>query len=71
MRALTLIGLVLIAAGAYVLARGYTITTKRDVLQVGDFKVSADEQRPIPAWAAALAVAGGVALVFGGLRKRA
>ena len=70
MRPLTIAGIILIAFGAFVLVRGASFTSRRDVLKVGDVKVTADEQRSIPPWAGWLAVVAGGALAVAGLRRR-
>ena len=62
-------GLVLIALGAVVLVRGGTFTSKRDVLKVGDLKVTADEQQTIPPWVGGLAVIVGIGVVAAGARR--
>lgn len=64
-------GIILILLGAFVLVWGGSLTTKRDVLTVGDLKVTASEQRTIPGWVGGLALVAGVSLVLAGLRKRA
>ncbi|HNV75747.1 MAG TPA: hypothetical protein PLX31_13045 [Gemmatimonadaceae bacterium] len=66
-----LVGIVLIAAGAFVLLRGGTFTSRRDVLDLGGVKVTAEEQHPIAPWVAGAALLGGVALVVSGLRRKA
>ena len=71
MRIPLLAGIVLIAAGAFVLLRGGTFTSRRDVLDVGGLKVTAEEQHPIAPWIAGVALLGGVALVVSGLRRKA
>ena len=71
MRMSTLAGLVLIVAGAFVLYRGGSFTTRRDVLNVGGLKVTAEEQHPIRPWVAGFAVLAGVALVVTGVRRKA
>ena len=71
MRPTGIAGIVLILLGAFVLLRGGSFTTKREVLRIGDVKVSADEQRTIPGWAGALAIVAGVVLVVTGSKKRA
>ncbi len=70
MRPLTIAGIILIAFGAFVLVRGASFTSRRDVLKVGDVKVTADEQRSIPPWAGWLAVVAGGALAVAGVRRR-
>ncbi len=64
-------GLLILAAGGFVLLRGANVTTRRDVVEVGDVKLTASEQRTIPPWAGGVAVAAGLALVVAGARKRA
>lgn len=70
MRPLTIAGIILIAFGAFVLVRGASFTSRRDVLKVGDVKVTADEQRSIPPWAGWVAVVAGGALAVAGVRRR-
>jgi len=72
MRPLSIAGIILILFGAFVLVRGGSFTTKRDVLRVGDVKVTADEQHPLPGWVGVAGIVAGVALVIAGSsRKRA
>jgi hypothetical protein len=61
---------VLIVVSLVLLFGGGSFTTKRDVLKVGDLKVTADEHRTIPTWAAGLGIAAGVVLLFSGARRR-
>ena len=50
MRPLSLAGIALICVGAFLLIRGGSFTTRRDVLKVGDVKLTADEKQTIPPW---------------------
>jgi drug/metabolite transporter (DMT)-like permease len=70
MRVATLVGIVLILIGGYFLFTGGSITTKREVVDVGPLEVSAEEQHPVRPWAAGLALLGGVALVVAGVRHK-
>ncbi|HSB55192.1 MAG TPA: hypothetical protein VLD58_12585 [Gemmatimonadales bacterium] len=70
MRPLTIAGIILIAFGVFVLLRGASFTSRRDVLKVGDVKVTADEQRALPPWTGWLAVVAGGALAVAGARRR-
>jgi hypothetical protein len=54
-----------------VLLRGGSFTSRRDVLKVGDLKVTADSRESIPTWVGGAAVAGGIVLIAAGMRKRA
>ena len=71
MRASTLIGIALIVIGGFLFVRGGTFTTRRDVIKVGDLKVSASEERPIEPWIAGAAVIAGLVLVATGVRRKA
>jgi len=70
MKLLLFIGLILIAAGGYVVFRGLNYTSQRSVLKLGEFEASLEEKRAVPAWAGAIAIAGGLALVVAGTRRR-
>ncbi len=70
MRQLTIVGIVILGLGAFVLLRGASYTSRHDVVKVGDVKVTADEQQTIPPWVGWAAMAGGVALFVAGMRKR-
>ncbi len=71
MRLSLIAGILLVLAGGFVLINGGSFTTRRDVLKVGDMKVSAEEQHPIQPWLAGTAIVAGVALVAAGARRRA
>ena len=72
MRPLGWIGVVLIAAGAVVLAmRGLSYTKERQEVNVGPVGVSAERKGFIPPVAGAAAVAVGVILVFAGRKRKA
>ena len=62
-------GVALVVLGAFVLLRGANVTTRRDVLELGDVKITASEKQTVPPWAAGVAVAAGLALVAAGARK--
>jgi hypothetical protein len=70
MRQLIAGGIVILGLGV-VLLRGASFTTRRDVLKVGDVKVTADEQRSVPPWVGGAVMLAGVALIGAGARKRA
>jgi hypothetical protein len=71
MRQLILAGILILGLGAVLLLRGGSIATRREVLKVGDVKITADEQQSIPPWVGGLAMLAGVALILAGARKRA
>ena len=47
MRQSIIAGIVILGLGAFVLLRGASFTSKRDVLKVGDVKITADETQSI------------------------
>lgn len=71
MRPMIIAGIALIGLGAFVLLRGASFTSRRDVLKVGDVKVTADEQQTIPPWAGGIAIVAGIACIASGSRRRA
>ena len=67
-------GIVLIVLGVLALAyQGFTYTTRETVIDIGPIKATADRERtfPLPPILGIVAIAGGVALMFGGSRKGA
>jgi hypothetical protein len=71
MRAPIIVGALIIGLGAFVLLRGANFTSRRDVLKVGDVKITADQQQSVPPWAGAAAIVAGVAIIVAGARRRA
>lgn len=69
MRASVIIGIVLIALGGIVLVRGGSFTTKRNVVEVGDLSISADEKQSIPPWVGILSIVAGAVVIGAGVRK--
>lgn len=70
MRPAGIAGIILIVLGGFLLIRGGSFTTKKDVLKIGDLKVTADERRSVPPWAAGLGIAVGAALLYSGARRQ-
>jgi hypothetical protein len=65
-----IIGIVLVVLGGFVLVRGLSYSSDRQVLKVGDLKASVEEKRAVPTWVGALAIVGGLALVVAGSRRK-
>jgi hypothetical protein len=66
-------GLVLIVLGVLALAyQGITYTTRETILEVGPISATAERERrvPLPPVLGVAAVAGGVALLLAGARRR-
>jgi len=71
MRLSMIAGLGLIVAGVFVLVRGGSFTSRREMMRVGDVSMTAGEKRPVEAWIAGLAVVGGIVLVIAEARRKA
>ena len=72
MKSATLLGIVLIVLGVLALVyQGFTYTTREKVVDLGPLKITADKEKsiPLPPILGAIALAGGVVLVFVGVRK--
>jgi len=73
MKPIAVAGLVLLVLGVVALAyQGFTYTSRETVIDIGPITATADRQKtlPIPPVLGILAVAGGVALLVVGARKR-
>jgi len=74
MRPIAIVGVVLIVFGLAALAyQGVTYTSRETVIDIGPLHATADRQKtlPLPPVVGIAAVAGGVALLIAGARKRA
>ena len=74
MKNISIVGLVVIVLGVLALAyQGINYTQRETIVDLGPLQATADHDKtlPIPPVLGAVAVAGGVALVVVGLRKRA
>jgi hypothetical protein len=69
MKALQIIGAVLIAAGLYVLIKSPTFSREESVLKIGDMEAKVQRQHDIPPWAGGAAIAAGIVLIVVGGRK--
>jgi hypothetical protein len=70
MRPLIILGLVLLALGAFVVFRGVNYGSQRSVFKVGDFEASVEQKRPIPQWVGGVAIGAGVVLTLTGFLRR-
>lgn len=74
MRPIAIVGVVLIVLGVVALAyQGITYTSRETVIDIGPLRATAERQRtvPLPPVLGGVAVAGGVALLLAGRRRRA
>jgi hypothetical protein len=74
MKPIAIAGVLLIVLGlAALVYQGVTYTSRETVIDIGPVHATADRQKtlPIPPVLGILAVAGGVALLVAGVRKRA
>jgi hypothetical protein len=74
MKPISIAGIILIVLGVAALAyQGVTYTSRETVLDIGPVQATAERQKtvPLPPVLGIAAVAGGVALLLVGMRKRA
>lgn len=73
MKALAILGVILVVVGIVGLAMGgFSFTTREQVAKLGPIEATAEKQHdfPIPPVASLVALVAGGALVFAGLRRR-
>jgi len=70
MRLNQIVGLLLIVAGVFVLWKRPTYATRQDVVRIGDFKASVDQQESIPPLWGAAGIGAGVVLLLVAARRR-
>jgi len=71
MRPLGVIGILIAILGTLMFFGEGRVASRRDVLRVGNVKLSATESKPFPPWASAIVIAVGVVLVVAGSRRSA
>lgn len=70
MRYLTISGVVLIAAGLFVILRPPSYSSEQSVLKLGDLEAKVQQQRTVPGWAGGALLGAGCVLLVLGVRKR-
>ncbi len=70
MKALVLLGVVLIGAGTWVVSGRARMSRERNVLEIGEFRARMDVQEPVPAWIGVAGIAAGVACLLVARRPR-
>ena len=70
MRVLQVLGVVLVIAGVVLLWKRPTFRTRQDVVEIGEFKASVEQQEGLPLWVGAAAAGAGVLLLVASSRRR-
>lgn len=70
MRASLIAGLILIAAGFYLILRPPHYSTDESVVRLGGFEATVRQERTLPGWAAGAVLGAGVVLLGTALFKR-
>ena len=71
MRPLSIVGILLLIVGAFIVFRGATFKDRDEVLRVGDLKASVEERRAVPTWVGGAAIVAGIVLLAAGMKRRA
>jgi hypothetical protein len=71
MRPLSIVGILLLVVGAFIVFRGATFKDRDEVLRVGDLKASVEERRAVPTWVGGAAIVAGIVLLAAGMKRRA
>ncbi len=71
MRPLSVVGILLLVLGAFIVFRGATYKSRDEVLRVGDLTASIEEKRAVPTWAGGVAIVAGIVLLAAGMKRRA
>jgi hypothetical protein len=69
MRALQILGAILIAAGLFVIIRQPTYPHEESVFKLGDIEAKLQEKRPFPGWLGGVLLGAGGVLVLVGFRR--
>jgi len=69
MRALQILGAILILGGLFVLIKSPSYSSDKSVLKIGDVEAKVSQQHAIPPWAGGAGVVAGVILIVVGARK--
>jgi len=69
MRALQILGAILILGGLFVLIKSPSYSSDKSVLKIGDVEAKVSQEHAIPPWAGGAGVVVGVILIVVGARK--
>jgi len=70
MKPQSIIGILLIVFGAFVVFKGLTYRSRTDTVRIGDVQISAEQRQTIPTWVGVAALVGGLVLLSAGARRR-
>jgi hypothetical protein len=70
MRVSLIAGLILIAAGIFMILRPLHYATDRSVVKLGSFQAKVEAERTLPPWAGGVVLGAGVVLLGAALIKR-
>ncbi|MGA7541198.1 MAG: hypothetical protein WBW93_20750 [Steroidobacteraceae bacterium] len=70
MKAFLVAGLVLIAAGIFLILRPPHYASEQSVFKLGDVEARMQQERPLPAWVGGAVLGAGIVLLGSGLFKR-
>ena len=69
MRASLIVGILLVIAGAVVAVRGFSYTSRENVIKVGGFEATVQEKHTISPWFGVGAIVLGVVVILVGQRR--
>ena len=67
---IVIIGVALLAGGGYALIEGGYFTTRRQVIELGGVRVSAEQKNAIEPWMAGIALVAGTGLLIVGMTRK-
>jgi drug/metabolite transporter (DMT)-like permease len=70
MRYLAILGVLLAAAGLFVILRPPSYSSEQSVFKLGDLEAKVQQQRPVPGWIGGTLLGAGCVLLVVGIRKR-
>ena len=69
MKAMTIVGAMLIVAGLFIVFNGVSFTKEKTIFKAGPIEANVNQQHSVPTWAGALSIVAGIGCVVAGLRK--